>query len=419
MADHASLSPSSAHRWLVCTQSVVEEAKYPEQPSGSAAVDGTHTHTLVHHCATNDFLDPMMVIGETLEDHEGSFQVDVERAVRANQMINYLKQRKTELGNPKFRFEEKVDPGAWFGHRDIWGTADAQINTDKVFEVCDYKDGFKAVRPQENVQLALYAAGGVYLYLQPGKPLPFETIRLTIIQPRAYKEPQFWETDVGWLLNFIEVVRGVTFDIAEGKTEYAPGDDQCRYCRAKGSCRALTNKALEGVTMGFQNLEIAEQAAEKDPAQMTDDQIREFIEAIPLLKQTIMAVEQAALQRFEAGHPITGLKAVRGRGTRNWKLDEEEMAEKLRRMGIPKASVYVTKLVSPAQTEKLQWEKRDGTKHTLSKRQLETLDKEYIKKGQGKITIVPSSDEREEVHLGAAQMFGSVDQPEEMPEWLT
>ena len=208
--------------------------------------------------------------------------------------------------------------------------------------------------------------------------------------------------------------------IAEGPNpEFNPGEKQCKWCNAKSGCSALMNKSLEGVQMGFQNLEVAQQAADKEPSAMTDEQLREFFEAIPLLKQAIQAAEEEALRRFKTGHKIAGLKAVRGRGQRQWAFSDDEMPEKLKRFGIPKSVIFVTKVVSPAQVEKLSREKRDGTKHTLSKRQLETLKKEYVEYKQGKVTIVPESDEREEVVFGAENLFSAQTDTIELPDALS
>ena len=47
---HDQFSPSKRHQFGHCPGSIREQAKYPEGPSGPAAVDGTHTHTLLEHC---------------------------------------------------------------------------------------------------------------------------------------------------------------------------------------------------------------------------------------------------------------------------------------------------------------------------------------------------------------------------------
>ena len=171
-----------------------------------------------------------------------------------------------------------------------------------------------------------------------------------------------------------------------------------------------------------QSLDVAQQSADKDPTTMDDAQIRQIMEAAPLMRQLLEGVEKEALRRLEAGQSIPGLKLVNGRGSRAWALPEEEMAEKLVKMGIPKSAVYETKLVTPAKAEKLTWEKRDGTKMQLSDRQLKTMENEYVVKMAGKLTVVPESDSRPAVVLNAAPMFSAVEAApaaESLPSWLT
>jgi hypothetical protein len=169
----------------------------------------------------------------------------------------------------------------------------------------------------------------------------------------------------------------------------------------------------------FQSIDIAQQAADKNPTELSDQQIREIVESAPLVRQLLEAVEAEALRRFEAGVSIIGLKAVYGRGTRSWALSEQEMADKLVKMGIPKSAIFETKLITPAKVEKVTWEKKDGEKKQLSERQLKTLETEYIKKSQGKLTIVPDSDHRQAVVLDAAPMFGAVNSAaDSLPDWL-
>lgn len=419
--DHAALSPSAAARWMVCHGSVREEAKFPEPPSGDAAKDGTHSHTLLEYCLKTGS-DPMLTIDQEMGDHEGTFKVDYERAARVSKALAYVAESKSAMGTVAVHTETRVNPGHWIGRDDLWGTCDIALVGEQAIEIIDYKDGHAPVSPDKNPQMALYAAGKLAEFDVAGKPLPFETVRLTIIQPRSADrgmEPvRSWNTDVNWVLEFIKEVNSAAKEVDKPDAALVPGEVQCKWCRAK-PCSAMTAKALGDIEMGFTNLEVAQQAADKDLNTMTDDQLREFIEAIPLLRQTMVAAEEEAKRRFESGHKIPGLKAVRGRGTRDWAYGEEEMVEKLKKMGVPKASIFTTKLVSPAQTEKLVWEKRDGSKKTLSQRQLNTLHKDYIKKKPGKVTIVPESDEREEITLGASEMFGAVEpQTEELPAWL-
>lgn len=170
-----------------------------------------------------------------------------------------------------------------------------------------------------------------------------------------------------------------------------------------------------------QTLDVAQQSADKDPATMDDQQIRQIMEAAPLMRQLLEAVEKEALRRLEAGQAIPGLKLVHGRGSRAWALPEDEMAEKLVKMGIPRTAIYETKLVSPAKAEKLTWEKRDGAKVSLSERQLKRMEQEYVVKLAGKLTVVPESDSRQAVITNAAPLFsavGAAPAAESLPSWL-
>ena len=206
-----------------------------------------------------------------------------------------------------------------------------------------------------------------------------------------------------------------------------PGDSQCKFCRAKGSCSALANNVMKEVGIMFQpvvteTLDVAQQSADKDPATMDDAQIRQIMEAAPLMRQLLEAVEKEALRRLESGGSIPGLKLVNGRGSRAWALPEDQMAEKLVKMGIPKSAVYETKLVTPAKAEKLTWEKKDGTKVTLTERQLKRMDQEYVSKLAGKLTVVPESDGRPAVIMNAAPLFSAVEAApaaESLPSWLS
>ena len=63
MSTHANLSPSKRHRWALCPGSIREEAKYPDDTSGPAASDGTHSHTLLEHCIDAGLIDPTTQVG--------------------------------------------------------------------------------------------------------------------------------------------------------------------------------------------------------------------------------------------------------------------------------------------------------------------------------------------------------------------
>ena len=420
MSDHAKLSPSGAPRFSRCYGSVREEAKYPDT-SGPAAIDGTHTHTLLETVLNSD-REPEEYIGCTLTDHDGSFVVDAGRAARVRMAVDYIDNRVNGFaGRTEVISEKRVDPEYLVGRKDMSGTVDVQIRAidARVLEIIDYKDGMNPV-PIDTEQLELYALGVLASFRTPiNLPYPYDTVRLTIIQPKlALKgmEPiQYRELSVKEVLDLAGKYAAIGANVDAPDAPLTPGDIQCKYCKAKGNCSALTNHVMQGVNVMSQ-ISVAEQAANKDPSEMSDDQIREILEAAPLLKQLLEAVDKEALRRCQSGRTIPGFKLVHGRGSSDWSFPEDEMADKLIKMGIPKGSVYVTKLISPAQAKKVTWEKRDGTKKQLTDRQIKLMESEYIAKSQGKLTVVPESDSRQAVTFSAESLFAPVNN--EVPDWL-
>lgn len=423
---HDQFSPSRRVRFKHCPGSIREEAKYPEGPSGPAAVDGTHTHTLLEMCVKGGLISPINLIGDTLEDHEGKFVVDAERANRVVVAINYLKDRVHP--NMTIESEVRVDPEFLIGRKGASGTVDVLIYDpdNGEIEIIDYKDGVQPTDARE--QLEQYAVGVLAGLKMPWNKIPalYHTIRLTVIQPKLnWKNIVPITTVVLPVTYFLDdVVGALAAELTNASAPDAPlnpGEKQCKYCRAKGGCAVHANYVMKEVNVMFAPvttpLDLVQQSADKNPTTMDNDQLRQILEAAPLLRQLIESVEEEAQRRLQAGQKVEGLKLVHGRGSRVWAYSEEEMAEKLIAMGIPKSAIYETKLVSPAKAEKLSWEKRDGTKNQLSKKQLERLN-EYITKMAGKLTVVPESDSRPAVVVEAASLFAAINNEPDLPAWL-
>jgi len=431
MSDHAKLSPSKRSRWALCPGSIREEAKYPDTGSGPAAADGTHSHTLLEHCIKNGLSDPMDQVGETFTDHEGTFKVDADRAARVKSAIEYIRERSMN-GLFSVISEQKVDPEFLLGRKDLSGTVDCQIIGPDFLELIDYKDGMGVVTAEGNMQLEQYAYGVLAGYKLPvNGAFPFSRVIMTIVQPKlalkGMKPITSHEVTVKSLMDNIGTIVLQAAATDKPDAPLVPGESQCKFCRAKGSCAALAGNVMKEVGIMFQpvvteTLDVAQQSADKDPAQMDDAQIRQIMEAAPLMRQLLEAVEKEAMRRMESGISIPGLKLVNGRGSRAWALPEAEMAEKLVKMGIPKGAIYETKLVTPAKAEKLTWEKKDGTKVTLTERQLKRMEQEYVSKLAGKLTVVPESDGRPAVVMNAAPLFSAVEAApaaESLPSWLS
>lgn len=413
MTTHSKLSPSARHRWGVCPASVREEAKYPERPSGPAAIDGTHSHTLLEKCV-NDGKTASEFVGQTLKDHDGEFKVDADRAERVQFALDYVSGCVGMVIS-----ERRVHPDSLVGRDDMSGTVDIQVVADDNLEIIDYKDGMNPVVAKGNHQMEQYAVGAIAEMQTQGKLAPLY-VTCTIIQPKLRMKGLSGIDSHTYTLGELMVIKGKL--IAEAAATDAPdapfnpGESQCKYCAHGGACTARTTQALSNAGISFANLEVVEQTASKEPTTMTDKQLREVLEAAPLLRQMIEAAETEALRRFEAGQEIDGLKAVRGRGSRSWMYEDDAMEEHLKKAGIPKSAIYKTTMISPAQIEKVRWSKRDGTVCQVTPAKLLQLQETCVKKSDGKIQIVASADPRPSVTLSAAALFGAVSS--DLPSFL-
>lgn len=413
MTTHSKLSPSARHRWGVCAASVREEAKYPSRPSSAAAIDGTHSHTLLEKCI-NDGKTASDFVGQTLKDHDGEFRVDADRAERVQFALDYVSGCVGTVMS-----ERRVHPGALVGRNDMSGTVDIQVVSDTNLEIIDYKDGMNPVKAEGNHQVEQYAVGAIAEMQTQGKTLPLY-FTCTIIQPNLRMKGLTGIDSHTYTLAELMVIKDKL--IAEAAATdapdapYNPGESQCRYCAHGGACTARTTQALSTAGITFANLEVVEQTAGKEPTTMTDKQLREVLEAAPLLRQMIEAAETEALRRFETGQEIDGLKAVRGRGSRSWMYEDDVMEDHLKKAGIPKSAIYKTSVITPAQIEEVRWSKRDGTVCQVTPAKLLQLQETCIKKSEGKIQIVASADPRPAVTLSAAALFTAV--PSDLPSFL-
>jgi len=300
-------------------------------------------------------------------------------------------------------------------HKDFYGTCDfacvvkgTEHHGQENLVVVDFKYGAGIqVDAEENPQLMYYAYGVLQEFPECDK------VRVVIVQPRGFHADgpvRAWDTTAEhirtWVAETLKpAMERVEFDHALEAGKW------CRFCPAKLVCPLLSG--------------LFKAAALANPAEIVNyspEALARSYEYLDAVKFYTKALQDEALARLQKGKSIPGLKLVHGRGSRAWALPEDQMAEKLIKMGIPKSAVYETKLVTPAKAEKLTWEKKDGTKVTLTERQLKRMDQEYVSKLAGKITVVPESDGRPAVIMNAAPLFSAVEAApaaEPLPSWLS
>lgn len=422
MSTHARLSPSARHRWGACPASIRVYAQYERTGESSpAAVDGTHSHTLLEACLrTTPPIDPSNFLNLTLHDHDGSFVVCRERIERVRVAVDFIKSQLTP--DSVLLSESTVNPEALLGRGDMMGTVDVQIRTGSHLHLIDYKDGMTPVEAVDNAQLEQYAYGVLADNIADFGSI--STIAMTIIQPKLAVKGlpvvSTWNVGVGDLISerMIHIMEQAEAT-DDPDAPFVPGDKQCMFCAHKGNCSAFNTWALDKAGIKFEDMNVIQDAGSFDPATTSDEQLRELVESAPLIRKMIEAAEDEALARIQSGRPVHGLKVVRGVGRRQWRISENELEGALFKYKIPKSVIWQTSIISPTQLEKTQWEKRDGTKVTLKPSQWEKLQHDLITKSEGKLTVVSENDRRDAVSFDTSSSIAQMFEPVlETPSWM-
>jgi hypothetical protein len=385
---HAELGASSAHRWMGCPGSVRLAASVEAAPSAYAE-EGTAAHMLAERCLSGG-VDAAALIGRELNGHV----VDAEMA---DYVQVYLDAVRAELGRGDLLLVEqhfsleRLDPPA-----EMFGTADAVIYKSawRRLVVFDLKYGAGVpVEAARNPQARYYALGACLAL----DHLVVSEVEVVIVQPRAphpagpvrrESVPAFelleWSAD---LLDAAE--RALDPDAA-----LVPGD-WCRFCPVAGVCPALRERALTTAQIEFGEAPLY---SPPDPATLTPDEVGRLLSAAELVELWIRALRAHAHAELEACRPVPGWKLVPKRATRRWR-DEDTAPAQLQDLGLAEDELFVRKLRSPAQVEKLLGSKR--------KREIAAL----VVAESGGATLAPEADPRSPITSGAAGDFAALPPP--------
>jgi hypothetical protein len=371
------LSPSSAGRWIHCPPSAKLNAEAPQKDTVYTR-EGTLAHAVCELKARKHFIS-----GSGLGPKKYKAAMDRFRAEELWQdemegyTDDYLEALKDISGQfttpPHVALEVQVDfsgyvPGG-FGTADcIMIGQDCLVEGD-VLHVIDFKYGRGVeVSAKDNPQMMLYALGALESY--PGIYDIF-TVRMTIVQPRVKREPESWELPARDLLRWAEhTVKPAAKLAAEGEGEYAEGE-WCRFCAARGNCRAraAVNLALEDF-------------GEKLPPMLTDEEVARALTTGQRLKQWLTDLDEYALGACLDGREIPGFKAVEGRAVRTW-TNQDDAFNAARAEGIPDEMLYERKPVTLTALEKL-----------MGRKAFAEVMKPYVTIPPGKPTLVKAEDKR-------------------------
>lgn len=390
---HSTLSPSGAYRWLACTPSALLEKQFPDTTS-EAAREGTLAHELAelklrNYAYTVDFGKRKLASAVSKLRKEELWQDEMD--AHTDVYLDYIKGKALAFKNvPTVKLESRFYLGAYIpslpGEDEASGSADCILIGGGVLHVIDFKYGKSPsgrVKAEGNPQLALYALGAYETY----KILyPIDTVRMSIVQPRLPDGISEWECTLEELLAFGNYVKGRAELAIKGEGEFKPGEKTCKYCRAKGRCRA---RGDENVKLAFSP------DVGKLPPLLTEEEMGVYLTEGADVAKWLGDLQDAALKACLAGKAVPGWKAVEGRGSREW-TDMDTAFAALTAHGIAETILWERKPLTLAQVEK-----------TVGKKDFDDVVGSMVVKAPGKPALVKESDRREAItnKVTAAEAF--------------
>lgn len=239
---HASLAPSSAHRWTQCHASIEMCTGRPYR-TNKYATEGSVAHEVADLTLRSAHGRARNLVGARIhmagEDHE----VTKVMADFVQVYVDYV------LGLGGFMYPEQSLPLAhitgefWEDEKgdlqEATGTTDAVVISEDGDEliVVDLKYGTGVqVGPTENKQLIMYASAALRAFEFICQPT---WVRLVICQPRVRVKPSEWTVTTAELLEREAEIRAEAQIIrAPGPKRFVPSRSNCRFCDGKVDCDA-------------------------------------------------------------------------------------------------------------------------------------------------------------------------------------
>lgn len=359
---HALLSASSASRWLNCPPSARLCEDYEDKGSDYAQ-EGTDAHALCEFKLRK-------VLGTATEKDnpiENLTWYNGEMEDCADSYVSYimeiLAEAKQTCTDPVVLVEQRLDFSKYV--KEGFGTGDCVIIADGTLHIVDFKYGKGVpVDATDNPQLKLYALGALELF---DCLYDIDMVTLHIFQPRLANVNSYSLTKAD-LYNWAEETLKPTADLAwKGEGELHSGE-WCRFCKAKSQCRERAKTNLMLAQYDF-----------RQPPLLTDEEVESILGSIDELTNWAADIKEYALQAAVSGKQWQGYKLVEGRANRKY-TDEDVIAEIVTKAGY---DPYEHKVLGITSMEKL-----------LGKKKFSELLGSFVRRPQGKPTLVPETDER-------------------------
>ncbi len=367
MSEHAFLSASSAHRWLICTASARLEQEFPDN-SGDAAAEGSAAHALAEH----KLRKALRMRSKKPVSKFDCDEMDVHTDDYVAFVMEQIAQAKQKCIDPLVLIEQRLDFSHWV--KEGFGTGDFVLITDGALHIVDLKYGQGLlVEAEGNPQLKLYSLGALELF---DSIYDIDTISMTVFQPRRENVSTHTvskESLYKWALEILKPTAALAY---EGCGEYIPGE-HCQFCRAAVKCRVRAEEKLKLAAFEFAL-----------PPLLSNEEICQIYGRLDDLVAWGNSIKEYVLQSAIKGVEWPGYKLVAGRSVRRY-TDEAAVAKAAKEAGYH--DIYRQSLLPLTEMEKY-----------LSKSKFSKILGGLVVKPQGKPTLVPISDKRPALSMNSA-----------------
>jgi len=368
MGKHALLSASSSERWMNCPPSARLCENYEDKGSNYAA-EGTDAHTLCEYKLKLAL--GIKAIDPTAELTYYDSEMEECATGYAEHILELLAVVKESCPDPLVLTEQRVDFSKYVPEG--FGTCDCIIVADGELIICDYKHGRGVqVEVEGNSQMRLYALGALEMF---DGIYNIQTVDMIVYQPRRdniSSETLTKEALCQWADEDLKPAAELAFD---GNGEFKCGD-WCVFCKAKHDCRTRAECNLELAKYDFQ-----------PPPFLETHEIADILGRVDELVSWASDIKEYALAEALKGVTFDGFKVVEGRSNRRY-TDDAAVAETVTQNG---HDPYEHKLLGITAMEKL-----------LTKKRFAELLGSLVEKPQGKPTLVPVGDKRQELSITSA-----------------
>ena len=365
--EHSVHGFSGASRWIedACPASI-RMSRGAENSTNPAAELGTAAHELGEFCLKFG-LNATDGLGLEFNGHI----VDEPMTQASAVYVLHARARELKYGI-KSMLEQRVLMTS-LGRTDVFGTSDLIARVGRKLFIDDYKHGYGLVEVEGNPQFTGYAVSTLDTF---GWWNEIDEIECTVIQPRAshasgpirsvtytIDEMRIWQQ---------KFARSVA--LTEDKNQKPKAGSWCKYCPARGNCRARMMLTLE----------IAYRDCPEN--ELSPGEIEALLKEIDGVKTHIEALSYRALQLGRAGHRFDGYKLVNSIVRASCK-DEKALVKDAQEKGIDITRLFEQKLVSMTSARKVL--------------PAALINKHYIKP-PASTTLVKLTDSRPALRVGSA-----------------